>query len=144
MSESINTDSNKPAAPTDAEDLKQTCAALQSEVSTLRIVVLVAVFIIALFFVREGNLNAAAVKQMQPQVSQISQFMGQLEKSGSSYQKQMEGMQAIAMRLAEYGKRAPDYQPILAKYGLATAPGAPAQAAPAAKPAGTPPAAPKK
>lgn len=144
MSEITNTDPIKPTASNEAEDLKQVCASLQSEVSSLRLVVLAAVLIVGLFFWREGNLNGAAVKQMQPQVSQISQFMAQIEKSGSSYQKQMEGMQAIAMRLAEYGKRAPDYQPILAKYGLAAAPAAPAQAAPAAKPAGTPAAAPKK
>jgi hypothetical protein len=141
MSESINTDSTKPAGSTDAEDLKKTCSALESEINTLRIVVIIAVFILAAFFLREGNLNAAAAKQMLPQVSQISQYMAALEKSGSSYQKQMQVMQDVAARLMEYGKRAPDYQPILAKYGLAVAP---AQAAPAAKPAGTPAAAPKK
>jgi hypothetical protein len=143
MSESINTDPVKYSSTTDSEDLKQTCAALEAQVHTLRLVVLIAGVIVGLFFWREGNLNGAAVTQMQPQISQITQVMAQMEKQGGSYEKQMQGLQAIAMRLSEYGRSHPDYQPILAKYGIPVG-NAPATAPAAAKPSAAPAAPPKR
>lgn len=139
MSELTNLDPVKPVAAGSCEDMKKTCAELESQLHTLRLVVLVAVAISALFFWREGNLNGAAVAQMQPQVTQIMQYMGQLEKQGSSYEKQIQALQAIAMRLSDYGRTHADYQPVLAKYGvpMASAP-APAAAKPAAAPAAQP------
>ena len=145
MSEPLDIDSTKPASSENAE-LRATCAELESQIFTLRIVLLLAVAVTGLFFWREGNLNGAVVAQMQPQVTQISQYLGQLEKQGSSFEKQMQALQAIAMRLSEFGKTHPDYQPILAKYGIqvAAAP-TPAPAPTAAKPAAAAPAAaPKK
>jgi hypothetical protein len=144
MSESINTDPVKSSASSECGELKQTCAALEAQVHTLRLVVLIAGVILGMFFWREGNLNSAAVTQMQPQISQINQVMGQMEKQGGSYEKQIQGLQAIAMRLSEYGRSHPDYQPILAKYGIPVG-NAPAAAPAAAKPAAAAPAAaPKK
>ena len=147
MSEPLNIDSTKPASSENAE-LRATCAELESQIFTLRIVLLLAVAVTGLFFWREGNLNGAVVAQMQPQVTQISQYLGQLEKQGSSFEKQMQALQAIAMRLSDFGKTHPDYQPILAKYGIQVAPAsspAPAPATAAAKPAAAAPAAaPKK
>ncbi len=143
MSESINTDPVKSFSSSDNEELKQTCAALEAQVHTLRLVVLVAAVIVGLFFWREGNLNSAAVTQMQPQISQITQVMGQIEKQGGSYEKQMQGLQAIAIRLSEFGRSHPDYQPILTKYGIPLG-NAPANAPAAAKPAAAPTAPPKK
>jgi hypothetical protein len=144
MSESINSDPIKSSSPSDSEELKQTCVALEAQVHTLRLVVLIAGVIMGLFFWREGNLNGAAVTQMQPQISQITQLMGQLEKQGGSYEKQMQGLQTIAMRLSEFGRSHPDYQPILAKYGIPVG-NVPAAVPAAAKPAvAAPTAAPKK
>jgi hypothetical protein len=80
---------------------------------------------------------------MQPQISQITQVMAQMEKQGGSYEKQMQGLQAIAMRLSEYGRSHPDYQPILAKYGIPVG-NAPATAPAAAKPSAAPAAPPKR
>ena len=80
---------------------------------------------------------------MQPQISQITQVMGQIEKQGGSYEKQMQGLQAIAIRLSEFGRSHPDYQPILTKYGIPLG-NAPANAPAAAKPAAAPTAPPKK
>lgn len=146
MSESINTDPIKPSPSSDSDELKQRCETLESQVHTLRLVVLIAAVVVGLFFWREGNLNGAAVTQMQPQISQITQLMAQLEKQGGSYEKQIQGLQGIAMRLSEFGRSNPDYQPILAKYGVpvANASAAPAAAKPAAKPATAPTAPPKK
>ena len=143
MSEPLNVNPSTPASSENAE-LRATCAELESQIFTLRIVLLLAVAVTGLFFWREGNLNGAVVAQMQPQVTQISQYLGQLEKQGSSFEKQMQALQAIAMRLSDFGKTHPDYQPILAKYGIQIA-AAPAPAPPAAKPAAAvPAAAPKK
>jgi hypothetical protein len=139
MNESANLDPAKPSGSADCQQLKETCAALESQLHTLRIVVLVALVITGLFFWREGNLNGYAAAQMQPQVSQITQYLGQLEKQGSSIEKQMQALQAVAMRLSEFGKSHPDYQPILQKYGIPVG-NAPAAAPAAAKPANLPPA----
>ena len=141
MSEPLNVNPSTPASSENAE-LRATCAELESQIFTLRIVLLLAVAVTGLFFWREGNLNGAVVAQMQPQVTQISQYLGQLEKQGSSFEKQMQALQAIAMRLSDFGKTHPDYQPILAKYGIQVAA---APATTAAKPAAAfPAAAPKK
>lgn len=143
MSEPLNVNPSTPASSENAE-LRATCAELESQICTLRIVLLIAVVITGLFFWREGNLNGAVVAQMQPQVTQISQYFGQLEKQGSSFEKQMQALQAIAMRLSEFGKTHADYQPILAKYGIQVA-AAPAPVPTAVKPAtAAPAAAPKK
>lgn len=143
MSEPLNVNPSTPASSENAE-LRATCAELESQIFTLRIVLLLAVAVTGLFFWREGNLNGAVVAQMQPQVTQISQYLGQLEKQGSSFEKQMQALQAIAMRLSDFGKTHPDYQPILAKYGIQVA-AAPTPAPTAAKPAAAAPAAaPKK
>lgn len=124
-----------PAASSTSElaELKATCAALESQTHTLRVVLLLVVGALTLFFWREAGYNGALAIGMQPQVAQISQFLGQLEKQGSSMEKQTQALQAVVQRLAEYGKTHPDYVPVLAKYGIVLTPTSAPAAAPAKK-----------
>jgi hypothetical protein len=133
------------STPSEVADLKATCAALESQTHTLRVVLLIAVGALTVFFWREAGYNGALAAGMQPQIAQISQFAAQLEKQGSSFEKQMQALQNAGQRLAEYGKTHPDYaQTVLAKYGIIVA-AAPAPAAlPAARPAAAPAPAPAK
>jgi hypothetical protein len=145
-----NPSSTTPTTPvsnsSEVADLKATCAALESQIHTLRVVLLLVVGALAVFFWREAGYNGALVTGMQPQIAQISQFVAQLEKQGSSFEKQMQALQSVGQRLAEYGKVHPDYaQQVLAKYGINVAAAAPAPAAlPVAKPAVAPAPAPAK
>lgn len=141
MSDLINnpaTTTPSPATPTSSSELaelKATCVSLESQTHTLRVVLLLVVGSLCVFFWREAGYNGALATGMQPQIAQISQVAAQLEKQGGSFEKQLQALQGAAQRLAEYGKTHPDYAQILAKYGLAVAP-APAPApAPAAAPA---------
>lgn len=138
MSDLINPGTPASTNSDELTELKNTCAALQAQTHTLRLVLLLVVVSLCLFFLREASFNSNLVAQMQPQITQISQLTAQLEKQGSSLTQQMQVLQGAAMRLAEYGKTHPDYAQILAKYGIGVTP-----AAPAAKPA-TPTAAPAK
>lgn len=127
-------------------ELKASCAALESQTHTLRVVLLIVVFALALFFWREAGYNGALATGMQPQIAQISQIAAQLKQQGSSFENQMQALQSAGQRLAEYGKTHPDYaQTVLAKYGINVAAAAPAPAAlPAARPAAPAPAPAKK
>lgn len=125
-----------PATPTPAatpaselQELKATCAALESQTHTLRLVLLVVVVAVSLFFWREAKFNNGLAKQIQPQATQVAQFMANLEKQGTSFEQQLRVLQGAAQKLADYGKTHPDYAPILAKHGIivgqaAAAPGA--------------------
>jgi hypothetical protein len=140
------TTSATPVSSTsETAELKAACAALESQTHTLRVVLLIAVGALTVFFWREAGYNGALAAGMQPQIAQISQFVAQLEKQGSSFEKQMQALQSVGQRLAEYGKVHPDYaQQVLAKYGINVA-AAPAPAAlPVAKPATAPAPAPAK
>lgn len=141
------TDNPSSATPTasasnssEVAELKATCAALESQTHTLRVVLLIVVGALAVFFWREAGYNGALATGMQPQIAQISQFSAQLEKQGGSFEKQLQALQGAAQRLAEYGKTHPDYaQQVLTKYGINVAAAAPAPAAlPVAKPAAAP------
>ena len=143
-----NPGTTSPATPTSSSselaELKATCAALESQTHTLRVVLLIVVGALSIFFWREAGYNGMLATGMQPQIAQISQFVAQLEKQGSSFEKQVQALQGVAQRLAEYGKMHPDYAQILAKYGIVVA-AAPAPAAqPVAKPTAAPAPAPAK
>ena len=123
-------------------DLKATVATLESQTHTLRVIVLIVIGALCLFFWREASYNGVLAAALQPQVNQINQFVAHLQKQDSSIEKQNQALQAAAMKLVEYGKTHPDYVPILIKYGLAAAPAgtAPAAAKPASVPAAATPA----
>lgn len=133
MSDSLNLESPSPAPTTPAAatvptvpvspsselaQLKQTCDTLAGQLHTIRIILLFVLVGMALFFWREAGFNGAIVAQLQPQVMQISQIVAQLEKQGTTMEKQGQALQGAALRLAEYGKVHPDYAQILAKYGI--------------------------
>lgn len=122
------TPSGTPAAPSSGSselaDLKATVATLESQTHTLRVIVLIVVGALCLFFWREASYNSGMAAAMQPQVTNISNFIAQLQKQDSSIEKQDQVLRAAASRLVEYGKTHPDYLPILAKYGLIAAPAA--------------------
>lgn len=133
-----------PAPNSELSELRSQCAELQAQTHTLKVVVLLVVVTLCLFFWREAGYNGFAAAQMQPQMLQATQYAEFLNKQNSSYQKQMQGIQGALAQLIEYAKTHPDYVPILTKYGVpvqnAAAPAAPA----AAKPAAAVPVAPKK
>jgi hypothetical protein len=130
-----------PIAPeSELAQLRNQCADLESQAHTLKVVVLLVVVTLCLFFWREASYNGYAAAQMQPQMLQATQYAEFLNKQNSSYQKQMQGIQSALAHLIEYAKTHPDYVPILTKFGV------PVQsAAPAAANSTTPaPAVPKK
>lgn len=139
MSDSVTPASTPISAPTtsgnDLTDLKATVAALESQTHTLRVILLLVILALCAFFWREAGYNNALAVALQPQATQISQFVAQLEQQGSSIQKQMQALQKAALQLAEYGKSHPDYLPILVKYGLRPAAETAKPATPAANPA---------
>src|SRR5262245_3376975 len=119
LSATPTTPASTTTTPQSAEvaELKATCEALQSQTHTLRIVLLLVVGALFLFFWREASFNKAIAAQLQPQAAQISQFISQLEKQGSSLEKQSQALLGAASKLADYGKTHPDYaQQILVKY----------------------------
>lgn len=138
MSDLTNLSETSAAAPASSSselaELKATVSTLESQTHTLRVIVLILIGALCIFFWREAGYNSGLAAAMQPQVAQISQFVAQLQKQDSSIEKQNQALQAAALKLVEYGKTHPDYLPILAKYGLAT----PAAAKPAAAPAAAP------
>jgi hypothetical protein len=138
MSDLINPQPTTPAPSSSSEltELKAMCGALEAQTQILRIVLLLVVGALCLFFWREAGFNSYLAVQMQPQVSQISQYMAQLEKQGGSFEKQIQGLQSAVQRLGEYAKTHPDYAQVLAKHGLIVS--APAPAPAAAKPAAAP------
>ena len=101
---STSTSATPASSSSELAELKATCAALESQTHTLRVVLVIVVFALAVFFWREAGYNGAVAASMQPQIAQISQFAAQLEKQGSSFEKQMQVLQGAAQRLADYGK----------------------------------------
>lgn len=135
---------NTPAAATTSEssELKEICAQLQTETFNLKLVLLVVVGALSVFFWREASYHKFEAAQMQGQAAQANQVIETLAKQDSSIEKQLAILRGAAMRLGEYGKLHPDYAQILAKYGVVVTP--PPAAAPAARPAAAPAPAPAK
>ncbi len=127
---------NSPSGASEVSELKGLCAELQSQAHTLRVVLLLVVGSLCLFFWREASFNGRIAQQMEPQVLQASQIANALSKQGSSFDKQVQAIQAAVARLVDYGRTHSDYVPILSKYGVPVTSPTP--------PVGTAPAVPKK
>lgn len=124
---------NNPSGPSEVSELKGLCAELQSQAHTLRVVLLLVVGSLCLFFWREASFHGHIAQQLEPQVMQASQIANALSKQGSSFDKQLQAIQGAVARLVDYGRTHPDYVPILSKYGVPVAnPATPAVAAPSA------------
>jgi len=122
-----------PSGPSEISELKAMCAELQSQAHTLRVVLLLVIGSLCLFFWREASFNGRIAQQLEPQVLQANQIANALSKQGSSFDKQFQAIQAAVARLVEYGRTHPDYVSILNKYGVpVSTTAAPAVAVPAA------------
>jgi len=129
----LNLNTPTAAPSSESSELKELCAQLQNETFNLKLVLLVVVGALALFFWREAGYHKFEAAQMQAQAAQANQVIEALAKQDSSVEKQLAVLRGAAQRLGEYGKLHPDYAQILAKYGVVITP-APAPAA-ATKPA---------
>ncbi len=122
---------NNPAGDPELGEMKRLCTDLQAQANIFRIVLLLVLGSLCLFFWREAGYHGRLVQQLEPQVLQASQIANALSKQGSSFDKQVQALQAAVARLADYGKSHPDYVPILSKYGVPVTNPAPPAAAPA-------------
>ncbi len=129
LNEPAATPTPTPTPTSEVAELRRACEQLQSETFNLRLVLLVVVGALTLFFWREAGVYKFEATQMQPQVMQANQVLDALQKQGVSVETQMQIFQNVVTRLTEYGRTHPDYAQILAKYGV------PVAATPAANPA---------
>lgn len=122
------TNPTTPSAPDEIAELKNACTQLQNEAFNLRLILLVVVGALTLFFWREAGYYKFEVSQMQQQVQQANQIKDAVEKQGGSLDKSMLVFQNVVNRLTEYGRTHPEYAQILAKYGVPVGPTPPAAA----------------
>lgn len=137
----LNLNNPTPATSSESSELKEICTQLQSETFNLKLVLLIVVGALSIFFWREASYHKFEASQMQGQAAQANQVIETLAKQDSSIEKQIGILRGAALRLGEYGKLHPDYAQILAKYGVVVTPppaAAPAAARPAAAPAPAP------
>lgn len=134
----LNLNTPAPATSSESSELKEICTQLQNESFNLKLVLLLVVGAMAIFFWREAGYHKFEASQMQGQAAQANQVMEALAKQDSSVEKQLAILRGVATRLDEYGKLHPDYAQILAKYGVVITPAqaaAPAPAKPSLAPA---------
>jgi phospholipase/lecithinase/hemolysin len=125
----------KNAIVADPDDVKQQCAALQRQVTTLLLALVIVSGTLTVFLyiqARHARADLAAVKQP---AAQIIQAFNRQDKSN---------IDSFVIRLAEYGRTHPDFVPILNKYKIAVPAVPVTTSAPPATVAPKPAAAPKK
>jgi hypothetical protein len=111
------------------EDTNSQVAALQRQVFTLLLALIVVSGTLTVFLYRQASLSGKDIDAIRPQAQQII----------GAYNQNQTLMINFVNQLVAYGQKHPDFVPVLAKYGIAPVAGVPAGAvAPAA------PAAPKK
>ena len=118
------------------DDLRQECASLQRQVTTLLLAVFVLSGTLTVFLWRQARYARADLEVLKPPASQIIQ----------SFKQEKPIMDDFLVKLADFGKTHPDFGPILTKYKIqsssvpVTTPAAPASTTPAGGPApATPP-----
>ena len=104
----------------DADDLKQQCAALQRQVSTLLLALFIVSGTLSVFLWRQSRYARADLEAVKQPAAQIIQAFNKQDKSN---------MDNFVARLADYGRTHPDFVPTLNKYKIAV-PGAPITASP--------------
>jgi len=125
-----------------SEDLKQHCASLQRQVTTLLLAVFVLSGTVTVFLWRQARYARADLEVLKPPAAQIIQ----------SFKQEKVIMDDFVAKLAEFGKTHPDFAPILNKYkiqpaapqGSTSAPPATVIPKPVAAPAPAPSTTPKK
>lgn len=122
------------------DDLRQQCASLQRQVTTLLLAVFVLSGTLTVFLWRQARYARADLEVLQQPASQIIQ----------SFNQEKPIMQDFIVRLNDFSKTNPDFAPILAKYripatvSVSTTSAPPAVAAPKATPTAAPPPSQKK
>ena len=115
----------------DSEELRQQCASLQRQVTTLLLAVFILSGTVTVFLWRQARYARADLEVLKPPAAQIIQ----------SFKKEKPIMDDFIGKLSEFGKAHPDFAPIFNKYKFQpTAPPAvtaapPAVVAPPAAPA---------
>src|SRR6185295_16991243 len=99
----------KNVVPAD-EDLKQQCAALQRQITTLLLALVVVSGTLSVFLWRQARYARADLEAVKQPAAQLIQAFDKQDKSR---------MDNFVARLADYGKTHPDFVPILNKYKIA-------------------------
>jgi hypothetical protein len=123
------TESNSPQSG----DLASQVAALQRQVFTLLLALIVVSGTLTVYLYRQDSVTRKDIDSIRPKAEQII----------SAFNQTRPAMQAFVKQLTDYGMAHPDFQPILKKYGLMPAPATNAAAKPSTAPP-TMPAPPKK
>lgn len=124
---------NVVAAGTD--DVKQQCAALQRQITTLLLALVVVSGTLSVFLWRQARYARADLEAVKQPAAQLIQAYDKQDKA------RLDGFVA---RLADYGKTHPDFVPILNKYKIAVTTLPITTSAPPATASPKPAAAPKK
>jgi hypothetical protein len=103
----------------DTSELRQLCASLQRQVTTLLVAVFVLSGTLTVFLWRQARYARADLEVLKPPAAHLIQ----------SFKQEKLLMDDFVAKLAEFGKKHPDFAPILAKYKIQ-----PAAAQPAAVP----------
>jgi hypothetical protein len=111
--------------PTPGGDLAAQVAALQRQVFTLLMALIVVSGTLTVYLYWQNHVTRKDLTAIRPLAEQTI----------STFNRDRPAMELFLKQLVAYGQAHPDFQPVLKKYGAALTP---------AKPATTPPAAPKK
>jgi hypothetical protein len=96
-------------------DLSEQVAALQRQVFTLLLALIVVSGTLTIFLYRQASLTGRDIATIKPQAQQLMQV----------YKQNLPNMETFVNQLVAYGQAHPDFRPILQKYGInpaATAP----------------------
>src|SRR5882762_2864487 len=110
----------KNAVAGDTDDVKQQCAALQRQVTTLLLALVVVSGTLSVFLWRQARYARADLEAVKQPAAQIIQAFNKQDKAY---------MDNFVARLADYGRTHPDFVPTLNKYKIAV-PAAPITASP--------------
>ncbi len=96
-------------------DLSEQLAALQRQVFTLLLALIVVSGTLTVFLYRQASLTGKDIATIKPQAQQLMQV----------YKQNLPNMEAFVNQLVAYGQAHPDFRPILQKYGINAAATAP-------------------
>lgn len=116
------------------DDTNSQIAALQRQVFTLLLSLIVVSGTLMVFLYRQASVSGKDIEAIKPQAQQII----------GVYNQNQTLMVNFVNQLVAYGQKHPDFVPVLAKYGIAPVAGVPAGAVSPVAPAPAAPAVPKK
>ena len=89
-------------------DLSEQVAALQRQVFTLLLALIVVSGTLTVFLYRQASLTGKDIATIKPQAHQLMQV----------YKQNLPNMETFVNQLVAYGQTHPDFRPILQKYGI--------------------------